>query len=95
MTILSYIVVEKSLTKKNTIPRMEKKLDKYRDEQAGEGWFSITRYSKSSSACIPNMTILVFTVVEKSLMKSFTKKGTDGRTDRCKPVYPNFFKADV
>ena len=24
MTILSYIVVEKSLTKKNTIPRMEK-----------------------------------------------------------------------
>ena len=63
----------------------------------GEGWFLIPRYNKSSSTCIPNMSILACMVVEKSLTKNFHQKrgrteGTDGRkdgrTDRCKPVYP-------
>ena len=58
----------------------------------------------SSSICIPNMTFLACTVVEKSLSKKcygITEGRTDGRmdgrtdgmTDKCKPVYPHFFKA--
>ena len=47
------------------------------------------------------MSILACMVMEKSLTKNFiNKKGKDGsggrkdgRTDRCKPVDPHFFKA--
>ena len=42
------------------------------------------------------MTFLACKVVEKSLTKKcygITEGRTDGMTDRCKPVFPHFFKA--
>ena len=54
----------------------------------------IPRYSKTLSTCITNITFLACMVVERSLTKTFTKKGTDGGTNRLKPVYPRFFKSE-
>ena len=48
-----YTVVEISLTK-----NMERKKNKYREEQIGESRFSIPRYNLSLSTCIPNMKFL-------------------------------------
>ena len=46
----------KSLTKNFILQsRQERNFDKYREELVGEGWFSIPRYNKSSSTCLPNM----------------------------------------
>ena len=56
-----------------------KKMDKYREEVAGEGWFSIPGYNKSSSTCKLNRTILVCMVVEKSLTKNFSLQSTEGK----------------
>ena len=50
----------------------------------------------SSSICIPNMTLLACKVVEKSLTKKcyrIMEGRTEGRTDRCKPVYPPLFQS--
>ena len=51
----------------------ERKLDKYREEYVGEGWFAIPRYNALLSTCSPNMTTgtLACTVSEKSLTKNF------------------------
>ena len=49
----------------------ERKLDKYREELEGEGWFAIPRYNTSLSTCIPNTNTLAYTVSEKSLTKNF------------------------
>ena len=54
-------------------------MDKYRKEYAGEKWFSIPPYNKSSSTCIPNMRILACMVVEKSLMKYFIPQNMKGK----------------
>ena len=57
-----------------------KKIGQIKGQIRGEGWFSIPGYNKSSSTCIPNMSILAGMVVEKSLTKNFHQKG-DGRKD--------------
>ena len=157
MNTLASTVSQKSLTKHFIIQSMErKKLDKYREEYAGEGWFAIPRYNTSLSTCSPNMTSLACTLWQKSLTKNFiiqsmerkkigqiqgrisrrrlvcnptiqhviinlytnyessslhgcgeifdekvlrnygrTDRRKDWMTDRCKPVYPHFFKAGV
>ena len=64
----------------------------YKEEQIGEGPFSIPRYNMSLSTCIPNLKLLSFTVVEISFTKNLErkKKGqTQGRTNRlpiCNPT---------
>ena len=50
-------------------------MDKYREERAEEDWFSIPRYNRSLSTCIPKMSILPCMVVEKSLTKNSSKYG--------------------
>ena len=46
----------------------------YREEQTGEGWFSIPRYNLSLSICIQSMNSLCYTVVEISLTKNMERK---------------------
>ena len=47
----------------------ERKKNKYREEQIGEGSFSIPRYILPLSSCIPNMKFLSRMVLEISLTK--------------------------
>ena len=51
-------------------------------KKAGEGWFSIPRYNKLSSICIPNMSIPACMVVKKSLAKNFILQSTEGKKIR-------------
>ena len=44
----------------------ERKVNIYRQEQTGEGWFSISLYNLSLSTFIQNMNFLCYTVVEIS-----------------------------
>ena len=44
-----------------------------------EGWFPIPRYNKSSSTCIPNMSILACMVIEKSLTKNVILQSMEGK----------------
>ena len=46
----------------------------YRQEQTGDGWFSIPRYNLSLSTCIQNMNFLCYTVVKISLTKKYGEK---------------------
>ena len=46
----------------------------YREEQTGEGWFSIPLYNLSLSTCIQNMNFLCYTVAEISLTKNMERK---------------------
>ena len=80
MSTLARMVLAKSLTKNFILEVwMERKLDKYRGEYAGEGWFPIPPYNKSSSTCIPNMSILAGMVLKKSLMKNVILQSMDGK----------------
>ena len=55
INFLYYTVVEISLMK-----NMERKKKEYREEQIGEGSFSIPQYNLSLSTCIPNMKVDIF-----------------------------------
>ena len=46
----------------------------YREDQTGEGWFSIPKYNLSLSMCIQNMNFQCYTVVEISLTKNIERK---------------------
>ena len=46
-----------------------RKVNKYRKEQRGEGWFSIPQYNLLLLTCIPNINFLSYTVAEISLTK--------------------------
>ena len=83
------MIPKKSLTKKSLVNVWKaRKSNKYRGEQAGEGWVTSLQYNTSSSTCIPNMTTLACTVLQKSLMKGFpySKYGSMERkqTDICR-----------
>ena len=72
MNTLACTVSEKSLTKISSFKVWkERKLDKYREEKAEEGWFAIPRYNTSLSTCIPNMNTVACTISQKSLTKIF------------------------
>ena len=72
MNTLACTVSQKSLTKLSSFKVWkERKLDKYREDYAGEGWFAIKRYNTSLSTCISNMTTLACIVSQKSLTKNF------------------------
>ena len=47
-----------------------KKIEQIQGRIRGEGWFSIPQYNKSSSTCIPNISILAFILLEKSLTEN-------------------------
>ena len=74
--------------------REKEKMDKYREEQTGESWFSIPRCNKSLSFYIQNINLLYYTVAEKSITKNYSidcmvrkKSGQiEGRTNRTEPV---------
>ena len=51
----------------------ERKVYINREEQIGEGWFSIPLYNLSLSICIQNMNFLCYTVVEISLTKNIER----------------------
>ena len=52
----------------------ERKKNIYREEQIGEGPFSILRYILSLLTCIPNLRFLSQTVVEISLTNNMERK---------------------
>ena len=52
----------------------ERKKKKFREEQIGEGPFSIPRYNLSLWICIPNLKFLFLMVVEISLTKNLERK---------------------
>ena len=57
----------------------------HREEQTGEGPFSIPRYNLSLSTCIQNMNFLCYKVKEISLTKIMERKKKEqiqGRTKR-------------
>ena len=57
----------------------------YREEQTGEGPFSIPRYNLSLSTYVQNMNFLCYTVVEMTLTKNMERKKKEqiqGRTSR-------------
>ena len=54
--------------------RRERKKNKLREEQIGEGPFSIPRYNLSLWTCIPYLKLLSYTVVEISLTKYLERK---------------------
>ena len=71
MTTLACRVPQKSLIKKFIIQRNERKnMYKYREELAGEKWFTIPEYNTSASN-IPYMTTLAYRLPQKSLIKIF------------------------
>ena len=49
-------------------------MNKYREEQIGEGPFSIPRHNLSLGTCIQNLKFLSYTVVEISLTKNVERK---------------------
>ena len=72
MNTLACTVSQKSLTEISSFKIWnERKLDKYMEEKAGEGWFAIPRYKTSLSTWIPNIYTLACTVSQKSLTKNF------------------------
>ena len=80
MSILAFMVAEKSLTKNFILQSMEgKKRGQMQGRISRRSWFSILRYIKSSSTCIPNMSILACMVVEKSLTKNFILQSMEGK----------------
>ena len=67
----------------------ERKRNKYKEEQIGEGPFSIPRYNMSLLTCIPNLKLLSFMVVEISFTKNLERKKkeqTQGSTNRRMPI---------
>ena len=73
-------VVEKSLTKNFILPSLKgKQIGQIQGRIRREGWFSIPRCNKSSSASISNMTILACILVDKSLTKNFFMQNMEGK----------------
>ena len=71
MTTLACSVPQKSLRKKFIIQRKERKnMYKYREELAGEKWFTTPDYNTLSATNILYMTTLTYRVPQKSLTKN-------------------------
>ena len=72
MITLACTVSQKSGTKNLIIQSIEKrKWNKYREEYAGEGRFTIRQYNTSLSTCLPNMSTQACRISQKSLTKNF------------------------
>ena len=80
MSILACMVVERSLTKNFILQSMEgKKSGQMQGRICCRRLVINPTVHKSSSTCVPNMSILACMVVEKSLTKNFILQSMEGK----------------